>query len=221
MKSLPYKWAEIINSMFGSWTRSNPLTIPTYRTCSLVTYLRTSLLLPLLFLISYHPVKGQDYKHMRENMVIFQIQARGITHKPTLKAMREIPRHLFVPDDYVSAAYEDGPLPIGYGQTISQPFIVAYMTEIINPKSTDKILEIGTGSGYQAAVLSKIVKKVYTMEIVPELGNQAKKRLADLGYSNVFVRIGDGYNGWKEQAPFDAIIVTAAAEFIPLLLLSN
>lgn len=191
---------------------SNVLAYPIHGSLKL---LRKSLLLPLLVSFSQQPIWGQDFKHMRDKMVQNQIQSRGITHQPTLKAMLEIPRHLFVPEDYETAAYDDGPLPIGYGQTISQPYIVAYMTEIIKPKPTDKVLEIGTGSGYQAAVLSKIVKQVYTLEIVPELGKQAQKRLANLGYSNVFVRVADGFHGWKEKGPFDAIVVTAAAEFIP------
>ncbi len=168
----------------------------------------------LLFLINLTS-RGQDYKRLREDMVRTQIQSMRITHQPTLQAMRNTPRHLFVPDEYKDRAYDDGPLPIGYGQTISQPYIVAFMTQIIQPKPTDKVLEIGTGSGYQAAILASIVKEVYTIEIVPQLGNQAKKRLADLGYSNVSVRVGDGFYGWKEHGPFDAIVVTAAAEYIP------
>ncbi len=158
---------------------------------------------------------GQDYRRMRENMVRDQIQSMGVSHQSTLKVMRSIPRHLFVPNEYKDLAYEDCPLPIGYGQTISQPYIVAFMTQIIQPKPTDKVLEIGTGSGYQAAILSGIVKQVFTIEIIPQLGMQARKKLADLGYPNVQVRVADGFYGWKEQSPFDAIVVTAAAEYIP------
>lgn len=209
-----YTWTSTIHA-FGIGAACGLHHVANYRTRIIFTCSKASLLSVILLLLLSSPARGQNYIRMRENMVQFQIQARGITHQPTLEAMREIPRHLFVPDDYTATAYDDGPLPIGYGQTISQPYIVAFMTEIIKPKATDKVLEIGTGSGYQAAVLSKIVKEVYTIEIVAELGNAAKKRLVNLGYSNVTVRIADGFNGWKERAPFDAIIVTAAAEFIP------
>jgi len=129
--------------------------------------------------------------------------------------MEAVPRHLFVPEEYQDRAYDDGPLPIGYGQTISQPYIVAYMTELLNVGPDDVVLEIGTGSGYQAAVLSRIVKKVYTVEIIEELGLAAKERLKALNYDNVEVKIGDGYYGWEEHAPYDGIIVTAASEYIP------
>jgi protein-L-isoaspartate(D-aspartate) O-methyltransferase len=151
----------------------------------------------------------------REAMVRTQIVERGIRDKATLKAMRAAPRHLFVPPHLAGSAYEDQPLPIGHGQTISQPYIVAFMTELIRPKATQKVLEIGSGSGYQAAVLAEIVKQVYTIEIVPELGNASRDRLQKQGYRNVQVRVADGYDGWPEQAPFDAIIVTAAADYIP------
>ncbi|HJS53765.1 MAG TPA: protein-L-isoaspartate(D-aspartate) O-methyltransferase [Chitinophagaceae bacterium] len=157
----------------------------------------------------------QDYSKEREAMVRTQIQARGIKDSATLAAMRKVYRHKFVPATQASSSYDDGPLPIGYGQTISQPYIVAYMTEIIKPKSNYTVLEIGTGSGYQAAVLAEIVRKVYTVEIIGELGNQATARLKNLGYKNIEVKIADGYDGWKEHAPFDAIVVTAAAEYIP------
>ena len=132
-----------------------------------------------------------------------------------LEALRQTPRHRFVPAALVPHAYEDRPLPIGYGQTISQPYIVAKMTELLEPKKEDRALEIGTGSGYQAAVLSPLVAEVYTMEIIEPLGIAARERLAALGYKNVEVRIGDGYYGWPEKAPFDCIIVTAAANHIP------
>jgi len=161
------------------------------------------------------PVSAQDFDRLRENMVKIQIEQRGIKDKNTLDAMRKVERHLFVPENVQKNAYDDGPLPIGYGQTISQPYIVAYMTSLIEPKAGDKVLEIGTGSAYQAAILAEIVNTVYTIEIVSELGNQAKKRLSKLGYKNVEVIIGDGYNGLPDKGPFDAIVVTAAAEHIP------
>ena len=148
-------------------------------------------------------------------MVKTQIQARSIKDSSTLAAMRKVQRHKFVAANQASTAYNDGPLPIGYGQTISQPYIVAYMTEVIDPKPHYKVLEIGTGSGYQAAVLSGLVKEVYTIEIIPELGNTAAARLKSLGYKNVAVKIQDGYFGWAAHGPYDAIVVTAAAEYIP------
>ena len=132
-----------------------------------------------------------------------------------LQAMREVPRHLFVPPEMVPHAYEDRPLPIGHGQTISQPYIVAKMTELVKPKQTDRALEIGTGSGYQAAVLAKLVAQVYTIEIVEPLGREAAARLRAMGYRNVEARIGDGYQGWPDQAPFDIVLVTAAPPEIP------
>ena len=157
----------------------------------------------------------QDYTREREAMVKTQIQARGVKDSATLAAMRKVQRHKFIAANQVSSAYSDGPLPIGYGQTISQPYIVAYMTEIIKPKPNYKVLEVGTGSGYQAAVLGEIVRNVYTIEIIDKLGREASTRLKDLGYKNIAVKIADGYHGWKEHAPFDAIVVTAAAEYIP------
>ena len=163
----------------------------------------------------FQSVYAQDFDILRENMVKGQIEKRGINDKSTLAAMRKVERHLFVPENQKKNAYDDGPLPIGYGQTISQPYIVAYMTALLEPKAGDKMLEIGTGSGYQAAVLAEIASNVYTIEIVPELGTQAKKRLAALGYKNVEVITGDGYYGLPDKGPFDAIVVTAAAEHIP------
>lgn len=157
----------------------------------------------------------QDYEKLRKEMVKEQIEGRGVKDSATLTALRKVPRHSFVSKEQAGNAYEDRPLPIGYGQTISQPYIVGYMTEIIKPKAGQKILEIGTGSGYQAAVLAEIVSKVYTIEIVEELGKQAGTRLKELGYKNIEVKTADGYYGWKEHAPFDAIVVTAAAEYIP------
>jgi protein-L-isoaspartate(D-aspartate) O-methyltransferase len=164
----------------------------------------------------FSSLSGQNkFEIKRKEMVKKQIQARGIADKNTLKALEVVPRHLFVPEEYQDQAYDDGPLPIGYGQTISQPYIVAYMTELLKVGPDDVVLEIGTGSGYQAAILSRIVKKVYTVEIVEELGLAAKERLKALNYDNVEVKIGDGYYGWEEHAPYSGIIVTAASEYIP------
>lgn len=148
-------------------------------------------------------------------MVEQQLRARGVSDPSTLRAMLTVPREKFVPQELRHRAYEDGPLPIGYGQTISQPFIVAYMTEQLQPKPRDRVLEIGTGSGYQAAVLSQMVAQVYTIEIVRPLAERAQALLRALGYQNVHVKAGDGYKGWPEHAPFDAIIVTAAPDHVP------
>lgn len=161
------------------------------------------------------------YLHKRDLMVKTQIENRGIDHKATVNSMLKVERHLFVPEELRDDAYDDNPLPIGFGQTISQPYIVAYMTAAIEPKSQHKILEIGTGSGYQAAVLAEIVKEVYTIEIVEELFSSARKRIARLGYKNIKLKYADGYYGWKEFAPFDAIVVTAATEYIPPPLLEQ
>jgi len=155
------------------------------------------------------------FARQREEMVARGIEARGVSDPAVLQAMRTVPRHRFVPDDYVGAAYADRPLPIGYGQTISQPYIVAFMTETLQVDEDSVVLEVGTGSGYQAAVLSPIVKRVYTIEIIEELARSAKERLAELGYDNVTVRADDGYFGWEAHAPYDGIIVTAAATHIP------
>jgi len=151
----------------------------------------------------------------RNSMVKTQIIGRGITNSATIKAMRKVPRHLFVSRDSENDAYGDYPMSIGYGQTISQPYIVAYMTEVVRPSDNKKALEIGTGSGYQAAVLAEIVDKVYTIEIVPELAKESAERLNLLGYKNIIAKAGDGYNGWPEHAPYDIIIVTAAPNKIP------
>jgi protein-L-isoaspartate(D-aspartate) O-methyltransferase len=156
-----------------------------------------------------------EYAGLRHQMVETQIKARDIDDVQVLSAMKKVPRHLFVPEKYQSAAYQDRPLPINAGQTISQPYIVGFMSAAIKPKKDDVVLEIGTGSGYQAAVLAEIVKEVYTLEIIPELGKEAKDLLTRLGYSNVFAKVSDGYHGWSEHAPFDAIVVTAAAEEVP------
>lgn len=154
-------------------------------------------------------------------MVQQQIAGRGVRDRRVLDALRAVPRHLFVPSLMQPYAYLDSPLPIGYGQTISQPYIVAFMSEALKLKPQDHLLEIGTGSGYQAAVLSLLVESVYTIEIVEPLGKEASKRLQRLGYTNVKVRIGDGYRGWPEAAPFQAIIVTAAPGHIPQPLLDQ
>ena len=158
---------------------------------------------------------NQHYKKLRYKMVNQQIAERGIYNQKVLQAMRDVPRHLFVPKRRQRSAYGDFPLPIGYGQTISQPYIVALMTELLKPEKDDVALEVGTGSGYQAAVLSKIVNTVYTVEIVTPLGKAAEKRLSEMGYKNITVKVGDGYFGWEQYAPFDCIIVTAASDHIP------
>jgi len=151
----------------------------------------------------------------RDEMVSSQIATREVRDPRVLDAMRSVPRHRFVPFDERDRAYRDRPLPIGFGQTISQPYIVAVMTELLHPESTDRVLEIGTGSGYQAAVVSRLVAKVYTIEIVPELAERAARTLAELGYANVEVSSGDGYRGIPSEAPFDGILVTAAPDEIP------
>ena len=161
------------------------------------------------------------YAQARRAMVDTQISARGITDPLVLEAMRRVPRHRFVPPELKDQAYRDTPLPIGHRQTISQPYIVALMTELTKPAPTMKVLEIGTGSGYQAAILAECVSEVYTIEILPELGREAARLLEALGYDNVRTRIGDGYDGWPEHAPFDAILVTAAPENIPKPLLEQ
>lgn len=158
-----------------------------------------------------------EYLTLRQRMVATQLQppGRDITNARVLAAMTKVLRHEFVPEKLRAQAYEDYPLPIGYGQTISQPYIVAFMTEKLAPKPGDRVLEIGTGSGYQAAVLAELVAEVYTIEIVEPLADRAKSDLERLGYRNVKVRAGDGYQGWSEAAPFDAVIVTCAPDHIP------
>ncbi len=159
--------------------------------------------------------QSDKYTEEREKMVREQIIARDITDRETLDAMRKVPRHLFIPEDLVNEAYEDRPVSIGYGQTISQPYIVAYMTEVTKPTPKKKVLEIGTGSGYQAAILAEIADTVYTIEIVPELATESYMRFKELGYKNIVAKHGDGYKGWPEHAPFDIIIVTAAPSQVP------
>lgn len=173
-----------------------------------------------LFLIAI-PWQEDVYKNKRAKMVKQQIEKRGVKDAAVLQAVLTVKRHEFVPAAQADNAYDDRPLPIGYGQTISQPYIVAYMTEAIQLKPHFKVLEIGTGSGYQAAILSKIVKEVYTIEIIPELGNTAASHLKKTGFTNVRTKVADGNNGWPEHAPFDAIVVTAAAEYVPPPLLKQ
>jgi protein-L-isoaspartate(D-aspartate) O-methyltransferase len=156
-----------------------------------------------------------DWEALREEMVKHQIEARGVENPRVLEAMRSVPRHRFVPEGVREKAYQDRPLPIGHRQTISQPYIVAAMTELLDPQPGDKVLEIGTGSGYQAAVLSGLVAKVYSIEIIPELAEGARVALVAGGYANVEVITGDGYAGLPDLAPFDGIIVTAAPEKVP------
>jgi protein-L-isoaspartate(D-aspartate) O-methyltransferase len=161
------------------------------------------------------PTQTMGFETARKRMVEKQIIARGIKDERVIGAMLKVPRHEFVPGKYSHYSYRDTPLPIGYDQTISQPYIVALMTEEMNLSSADRVLEVGTGSGYQAAILAEIVAEVYTVEIVKPLGESARARLEALGYDNVHVRIGDGYEGWEEYAPFDRIIVTCAPTDIP------
>ena len=158
---------------------------------------------------------SDSFASQRQAMVDQQIRARGIKAATVLAAMRRVPRHQFVPAEVREMSYADHPLPIGAEQTISQPYIVAYMTEAADIAPQDKVLEIGTGSGYQAAVLGEIAREVYTIEIIPQLAERAAKTLKELGYANVHVRAGNGYLGWPEQAPFDAILVTAAPDRVP------
>lgn len=159
--------------------------------------------------------KERDYKTLRENMVEFQIKSRAIVEKRVLEVMREIPRHLFVQEGQKPYAYEDYPLPIGEGQTISQPHIVALMTEALQLKGDEKVLEVGTGSGYQAAILSKLSKEVYTIEKVKSLALKSERLFEELGYENIKVKVDDGTEGWKENSPYNGIIVTAGAPKIP------
>ena len=164
---------------------------------------------------------SDDRREERLRMVEQQIRARGVTDPRVLAAMEKVPRHQFVPADVLDQAYNDYPLPIGYGQTISQPYIVAVMTELLKLKPGEKVLEIGTGSGYQAAILAEITDRVYSIEIIPQLAERARATLDRMGYHYVVTRHGDGYWGWPEHAPFDAIIVTAAPDHVPQPLLQQ
>jgi protein-L-isoaspartate(D-aspartate) O-methyltransferase len=166
-------------------------------------------------------VQGQNYEEERRRMVVRQIARRGISDQRVIQAMGEVPRHEFVPSQARADAYEDRPLPIGFGQTISQPYIVAFILERLLLESSDRVLEVGTGSGYQAAVLSRLVKQVFSIEIVDELIFRATGDLRRLGYQNILVKSGDGYHGWPEHAPFDAITVAAALDHIPPSLTSQ
>ncbi|MDR7435741.1 MAG: protein-L-isoaspartate(D-aspartate) O-methyltransferase [Armatimonadota bacterium] len=177
---------------------------------------KTTIAIGTLFLLASLAYAAPDpFLEARRRMVEEQIKARGITDPRVLQAMLKVPRHLFVDRKYWPEAYNDYPLPIGYGQTISQPYIVALMTENLALRPGDRVLEIGTGSGYQAAILAELTDKVYTIEIIPPLAQAAQKRLQQLGYTQVQVKIGDGYLGWPEHQPFDAIIVTAAPDHVP------
>lgn len=164
---------------------------------------------------------ADEWAARRVRMVDTQIRLRGVTDERVLRAMLKVPRHLFIPEERRAYAYQDHPVPIGMGQTISQPFIVAYMTEALRLAPTDRVLEIGTGSGYQAAILAEIAREVYSMEIIPELADRARAALESLGYPNVRVRQGNGYLGWPEAAPFDKIIVTAAPDEVPKALVDQ
>jgi len=161
------------------------------------------------------PSAPSDFAVERERMVQQQLRTRGIKDERVLAALAKVPREEFVPQDSRAASYEDGPLPIGYDQTISQPYIVAFMTEKLQPKPNNRVLEVGTGCGYQAAVLAELVADVYTIEIIEPLAKNAEATLQRLGYKNVHVKVGDGYSGWPEHAPFDAIIVTCAPNHVP------
>ena len=160
-------------------------------------------------------VPTDPYQKQRQEMIDYQLKFRGITNKAVLSAMESVPRHEFVPAEYLDQAYDDHPLPIGYGQTISQPYIVAVMTELIALQPGERVLEIGTGSGYQAAILAQLTNNVYTIEIIPELAEQAQQTFKRLGYDQITAKQADGYWGWEEYAPFDAIVVTAAPDHVP------
>jgi protein-L-isoaspartate(D-aspartate) O-methyltransferase len=168
-------------------------------------------------LVNFDP----DYKQARQNMVEYQIKGRGIKDKNVLGAMLKVPRHLFVPEEMRDLAYRDEPLPIGHGQTISQPYIVGYMTEALKLQPGDRVLEIGTGSGYQTAILAEIVSEVYTIELIPELSLRAQETLKSLGYKNIEFLTGDGSKGWPEKAPFEAILVSAAPAEVPPALMEQ
>jgi protein-L-isoaspartate(D-aspartate) O-methyltransferase len=183
----------------------------------------------IVFLVLYLTIFAQEqdedkeaiFAQRRQNMVIYQLESRDITDSKVLQAMFTIPRHEFVDEGIRESAYNDYPLPIGEGQTISQPYIVALMTQLLELKGGEKVLEIGTGSGYQAAVLAEIVKEVYTVELYESLSKKSEILLKNLGYKNIYFKIGDGYYGWEEYAPYDAIIVTCAPDHVPPPLLKQ
>jgi protein-L-isoaspartate(D-aspartate) O-methyltransferase len=185
------------------------------RISALKTSMLTGLMAGMTITGCHEDLKIMDAVDRRKQMVAVQLKGRDISSERVLQAMEAVPRHDFVPIDLQDMAYDDRPLPIGYGQTISQPYIVAFMTQALEPDPDDVVLEIGTGSGYQAAVLSKLVREVYSIEIVRPLGERAMEDLKRLSMENVHVRIGDGYLGWPEAAPFDAVIVTCAPDHIP------
>jgi protein-L-isoaspartate(D-aspartate) O-methyltransferase len=160
-------------------------------------------------------LRKKNFEKQREKMVDVQLKARGIKDQKILEAMRKIPRHTFIPENMIPYAYNDEPLPIGEGQTISQPYIVAYMTEALELSGGERVLEVGTGSGYQAAILAEIVRELYTVELVSALSSKAQENIKRLKYTNVYFKIGDGTYGWKENAPYDAIMVTAAPDKVP------
>jgi protein-L-isoaspartate(D-aspartate) O-methyltransferase len=201
MKSLPYKKDAVQQVLHGKWK------IPIL---SLIFFVMAA----FLFAVTCSSVMDEN-RMKRLKMVESDIRGRGITDKRVLDAMSKIERHLFVDTAFMANAYADHPLPIGEDQTISQPYVVALMTEALKLKSTDRVLEIGTGSGYQAAVLAEIVSEVYSIEIRKKLAEKSEKLLKKLGYKNIHVKHADGYFGWEEHAPFDAIIVTASANHIP------
>ena len=166
-------------------------------------------------------MKEDKFREKRIKMVDLQIRAKGVCGRKVLKVMEKIPRHRFIPENIIANAYADEPLPIGKGQTISQPYIVAYMTDALNLDGSEKILEIGTGSGYQTAILAEIVREIYTVEIIEPLATRAKKVLSELNYTNIQFKLGDGNEGWEEHALYDAILVTAAPPKIPEILLEQ
>jgi protein-L-isoaspartate(D-aspartate) O-methyltransferase len=173
------------------------------------------LIIAAMFFCGHLSARALDYKAARKEMVERQIRARGVDDERVLRVMEKVGRHFFVPEQYSEMAYDDSPLPIGFGQTISQPYVVAYMTAAAEVGPGDRVLEIGTGSGYQAAILAELAEEVYTIERIEALAENAEKRLRMMGYDNVHVRWGDGYKGWPEKAPFDVIIVTAAPPDVP------
>jgi protein-L-isoaspartate(D-aspartate) O-methyltransferase len=223
MKAVALIWAALLLLLVACGSPANPATPPAVEPSALTPEpeseqgLVTGTAAPATTaesLLAPSPT-ADPYIQRREDMIQNGVIAWGITDEAVIAAMSVVPRHAFVPEEYLSAAYANHPLPIGYGQTISQPYIVALMTQSAGVSQGDRVLEIGTGSGYQAAVLAQLVDHVYTVEIIEPLAERAGAVLAQLGYDNVTVRRADGYYGWPEQAPFDAILVTAAPDHIP------